>query len=157
MESGGYGSAAAAHLSSPAMVAFSQAAASGLSEAFRLQQRPFHSQVRHINWYKRAELIEIVVPNFFKMPDPKDLHHLSLVGSYGAHLLHGFPPHFLHSSLAGTGNGTPSFGTNGAFVKPFPSNLPLPSAFQPPKCISALSNMEQVIFYIKLLQQMMFN
>lgn len=47
MESGGYGSAAAAHLSSPAMVVFSQAAAaSGLSEAFRLQQRPFHSQVR---------------------------------------------------------------------------------------------------------------
>lgn len=69
------------------------------------------------------------------MPDPKDLHHLSLVGSYGAHLLHGFPPHFLHSGLTGAANGSaPAFGSNGAFVKPFPSSLPLPSAFQPPKC-----------------------
>lgn len=118
MDTSAYGSAAAAaHLSSPALVVFSQAAAaSGLSEAFRMQQqRPFHSQV---------------------MPDPKDLHHLSLVGSYGAHLLHGFPPHFLHSSLSSlsaAGNGsTPSFGSNGAFVKPFPSSMAMPSAFQPP-------------------------
>ena len=125
MESGGYGSsAAAAHLSSPALVVFSQAAASGLSEAFRLQQRPFHAA---------------------QMPDPKDLHHLSLVGSYGAHLLHGFPPHFLHSSLSSSlsGNGTTPLAPV-ARVRTFPSNLPLPSAFAPPKCISALSSMEQV-------------
>lgn len=143
MESGGYGSAAAAaHLSSPSLVVFSQAAASGLGEAFRLQQRPFHSQVgTTINLLQETQPNRISV---LKLPDPKDLHHLSLVGSYGAHLLHGFPPHFLHSSLASAGNGSvPSFGSNGAFVKPFPS-MQLPSAFQPPKCLSALSNLEQV-------------
>lgn len=37
-----YGLAEASHLSSPASLAFSQAAAS----AFRLQPRPFHPQVR---------------------------------------------------------------------------------------------------------------
>lgn len=148
MESGGYGSA---HLSSPALVVFSQAAASGLSEAFRLQQqRPFHnSQVQVRDHHQRYQKNNLSEDNIhpspsrspFKMPDPKDLHHLSLVGSYGAHLLHGFPPHFLHSSLSSNlaGNGAnPSFGSNGAFVKPFPS------AFAPPKCISALSSMEQV-------------
>lgn len=41
MEGSGYGSA---HLPSPALVVFSQAAG-GLSEALRIQ-RPFHSQVR---------------------------------------------------------------------------------------------------------------
>lgn len=149
MESGAYGSA---HLSSPALVVFSQAAASGLSEAFRLQQqqRPFHSsQVRDLQKQSQKRNYGTINTHLslspsrspFKMPDPKDLHHLSLVGSYGAHLLHGFPPHFLHSSLSSNlaANGAnPSFGSNGAFVKPFPS------AFAPPKCISALSSMEQV-------------
>lgn len=132
MDGGGYGSAA--HLSSPALVVFSQAA-NGLSDAFRLQ-RPFHaSQVSSSSF--AAAAIPGMRPSglnrlsSLKMPDPKDLHHLSLVGSYGAHLLHGFPPHFLHSSLTGGGS-QPTFGSNGggAFVKPFPS------AFAPPpKCI----------------------
>lgn len=43
MEGSGYGSA---HLPSPALVVFSQAA-NGLGEALRIQ-RPFHSQVRCI-------------------------------------------------------------------------------------------------------------
>lgn len=42
MESSGY--AASAHMPSPALVVFSQAAAGGLGEALRIQ-RPFHSQV----------------------------------------------------------------------------------------------------------------
>jgi hypothetical protein len=101
------------HLSSPALVVFSQAA-NGLSDALRLQ-RPFHSQI----------------------PDAKDLHHLSLVSSYGTHLLHGFQPHFLHQHLnpAVTSANSSPFGSGGAFVKPFPSNLSLPSAFAPPKCL----------------------
>ncbi|CAO1436622.1 unnamed protein product [Diamesa hyperborea] len=101
------------HLSSPALVVFSQAA-NGLSDALRLQ-RPFHSQI----------------------PDAKDLHHLSLVSSYGTHLLHGFQPHFFNQHLnpaVSSANSSP-FGSGGAFVKPFPSNLSLPSAFQPPKCL----------------------
>lgn len=101
------------HLSSPALVVFSQAA-NGLSDALRLQ-RPFHSQLQ----------------------DAKDLHHLSLVSSYGTHLLHGFQPHFLHQHLnpaVSSANSSP-FGSGGAFVKPFPTNLSLPSAFAPPKCL----------------------
>uniref|UniRef100_A0A336MWF9 CSON005165 protein n=1 Tax=Culicoides sonorensis TaxID=179676 RepID=A0A336MWF9_CULSO len=109
MDSPSYGSA---HLSSPALVVFSQAA-NGLSDALRLQ-RPFPSQ----------------------MPDAKDLHNFSL--SYGAHFLHGFQPHFLHPHLnpaVSSANSTNPFSGGGAFVKPFPSNLPLSSAFAPPKCL----------------------
>ncbi|KAG4068593.1 hypothetical protein HA402_004934 [Bradysia odoriphaga] len=111
MEGSGYGSA---HLPSPALVVFSQAAG-GLSEALRIQ-RPFHSQLQ----------------------DAKDLHHLSLVGSYGAHLLHGFPPHFLHPAVSSANTSGGPFSGGGAFVKPFPSSLPLPSAFAPPKCVGGL-------------------
>lgn len=101
------------HLSSPALVVFSQAA-NGLSDALRLQ-RPFHSQLQ----------------------DAKDLHHLSLVSSYGTHLLHGFQPHlFNHHLNPAVSSASSPFGSGGAFVKPFPSNLSLPSAFQPPKCLS---------------------
>lgn len=46
MEGSGYGSA---HLPSPALVVFSQAAG-GLSEALRIQ-RPFHSQVIKCDLY----------------------------------------------------------------------------------------------------------
>lgn len=65
------------------------------------------------------------------------MHHLSLVSSYGTHLLHGFQPHFFNQHLnpaVSSANSSP-FGSGGAFVKPFPSNLSLPSAFQPPKCL----------------------
>lgn len=80
------------------------------------------------------------------MPDAKDLHHLSLVSGYGAHLLHGFQPHFLHPSVSNAGGGnTGPFGGGGAFVKPFPSNLPLPSAFAPPKCLGF--GLDQVCTY----------
>ncbi|XP_061513799.1 protein Teyrha-meyrha isoform X2 [Anopheles gambiae] len=110
MDNPSYGSA---HMSSPALVVFSQAT-NGLSDALRIQ-RPFHSQ----------------------LPDAKDLHHLSLMSGYGAHLLHGFQPHFLHplNPAVSTASGTSPFSGGGAFVKPFPSNLPLPSAFAPPKCL----------------------
>ncbi|XP_031634033.1 protein Teyrha-meyrha isoform X2 [Contarinia nasturtii] len=120
MEGSEYGSA---HLPSPALVVFSQAA-NGLSEALRIQ-RPFHSQIQ----------------------DAKDLHHLSLVGSYGAHLLHGFPPHFLHPTVTSASSvSNPFSSSGGAFVKPFPSNLPLPSAFAPPtKCVGL--GLEQGILF----------
>ncbi|XP_058116785.1 uncharacterized protein LOC131288070 [Anopheles ziemanni] len=110
MDNPSYGSA---HMSSPALVVFSQAT-NGLSDALRIQ-RPFHSQ----------------------LPDAKELHHLSLMSGYGAHLLHGFQPHFLHplNPAVSTASGSSPFGGGGAFVKPFPSNLPLPSAFAPPKCL----------------------
>lgn len=70
------------------------------------------------------------------MPDAKDLHNFSL--SYGAHLLHGFQPHFLHPHLnpaVSSANSSNPFSGGGAFVKPFPSSLPLSSAFAPPKCL----------------------
>jgi hypothetical protein len=110
MDNSNFGSS---HLSSPALVVFSQAA-NGLSDALRLQ-RPFHSQLQ----------------------DAKDLHHLSLVSSYGTHLLHGFQPHFLHQHLnpAVSSANSSHFGSGGAFVKPFPSNMSLQSAFAPPKCL----------------------
>lgn len=77
-------------------------------------------------------------PATAQIQDAKDLHHLSLVGSYGAHLLHGFPPHFLHPTVTTSTSSAsnPFSSSGGAFVKPFPSNLPLPSAFAPPtKCL----------------------
>lgn len=79
-----------------------------------------------------------------QIQDAKDLHHLSLVGSYGAHLLHGFPPHFLHPTVTSASSvSNPFSSSGGAFVKPFPSNLPLPSAFAPPsKCVGL--GLEQV-------------
>lgn len=79
-----------------------------------------------------------------QIQDAKDLHHLSLVGSYGAHLLHGFPPHFLHPTVTSASSASNPFSSSGgAFVKPFPSNLPLPSAFAPPtKCVGL--GLEQV-------------
>lgn len=84
-----------------------------------------------------------------QIQDVKDLHHLSLVGSYGAHLLHGFPPHFLHPTVASANTTGSPFGSGGAFVKPFPSNLPLPSAFAPPtKCVSGIG-LEQVSELLK--------
>lgn len=75
---------------------------------------------------------------YFQLQDAKDLHHLSLVGSYGAHLLHGFPPHFLHPAVSSANTSGGPFSGGGAFVKPFPSSLPLPSAFAPPKCVGGL-------------------
>ena len=79
----------------------------------------------------------ILAPESTQLPDAKDLHHLSLMSGYGAHLLHGFQPHFLHplNPAVSTASGTSPFSGGGAFVKPFPSNLPLPSAFAPPKCL----------------------
>lgn len=75
------------------------------------------------------------------------MHHLSLVGSYGAHLLHSFPPHFLHPSVGSANSAGSPFSGGGAFVKPFPSNLPLPSAFAPPtKCVGL--GLEQVKFIL---------
>lgn len=74
-----------------------------------------------------------------QIQDAKDLHHLSLVGSYNAaHLLHGFPPHFLHPAVTSASSASNPFSSSGgAFVKPFPS------AFAPPtKCVGL--GLEQV-------------
>lgn len=74
-----------------------------------------------------------------QIQDAKDLHHLSLVGSYNAaHLLHGFPPHFLHPAVTSANSASNPFSSSGgAFVKPFPS------AFAPPtKCVGL--GLEQV-------------
>jgi hypothetical protein len=137
---------------SPALVVFSQAA-NGLSDALRIQ-RPFHSQVSNPfttqshNHQPTAygqftdSLMRNGSKSIFQLSDAKDLQHLSLVS--GHHFLHGFQPHFLHHPLnpAMVGNG--NFGGGGAFVKPFPSNLALPSAFTPPKCLGF--GLDQVCF-----------
>lgn len=47
------------HLSSPALVVFSQAA-NGLSDALRLQ-RPFHSQVNKSDFFVKINCVEIII------------------------------------------------------------------------------------------------
>ena len=88
---------------------------------------------------------------YTQLQDAKDLHHLSLVNSYGAHLLHGFPPHFLHPAVTQANSTGSPFSGGGAFVKPFPSNLPLQSAFAPPKCvglgIEQVSKHTHIVFF----------
>ncbi|KAM7358235.1 teyrha-meyrha isoform 2-T2 [Cochliomyia hominivorax] len=116
MESNAFGSS---HIPSQALVVLSEAA-SGLHEALR-GQRPFPS----------------------RLPDAKDLHNMSLVGSYGSHLLHSFHPHLLqtlnhHGMLAnGTAAAASYFASERAALgKPSVlSNFQLPSAFSPPKYI----------------------
>ncbi|XP_067648402.1 protein Teyrha-meyrha isoform X2 [Eurosta solidaginis] len=113
MESNAFGSS---HLPSQALVVLSEAA-SGLHEALR-GQRPFPT----------------------RLPDAKDLHNMSLVGSYGTHLLHSFHPHLLqtlnHGMLAANGGPANYFASDRGLGKPsMLSNFQLPSAFSPPKYI----------------------
>ncbi|XP_049314049.1 protein Teyrha-meyrha isoform X2 [Bactrocera dorsalis] len=113
MESNAFGSS---HLPSQALVVLSEAA-SGLHEALR-GQRPFPP----------------------RLPDAKDLHNMSLVGSYGTHLLHSFHPHLLqtlnHGMLAANGGPASYFASDRGLGKPSVlSNFQLPSAFSPPKYI----------------------
>lgn len=63
--------------------------------------------------------------------------------------MHGFPPHFLHPAVSSANTSGGPFSGGGAFVKPFPSSLPLPSAFAPPKCVGGL---EQVNYVINITQ-----
>ncbi|XP_075162020.1 teyrha-meyrha isoform X2 [Haematobia irritans] len=116
MESNAFGSS---HIPSQALVVLSEAA-SGLHEALR-GQRPFPS----------------------RLPDAKDLHNMSLVGSYGSHLLHSFHPHLLqtlnHGMLAANGTAAAASyfaSERAALGKPSVlGNFQLPSAFSPPKYI----------------------
>ncbi|XP_053954872.1 protein Teyrha-meyrha [Anastrepha ludens] len=112
MESNAFGSS---HLPSQALVVLSEAA-SGLHEALR-GQRPFPT----------------------RLPDAKDLHNMSLVGSYGTHLLHSFHPHLLqtlnHGMLAANGGPASYFADRGLGKPSVLSNFQLPSAFSPPKYI----------------------
>ncbi|XP_073843409.1 teyrha-meyrha isoform X2 [Musca autumnalis] len=116
MESNAFGSS---HIPSQALVVLSEAA-SGLHEALR-GQRPFPS----------------------RLPDAKDLHNMSLVGSYGSHLLHSFHPHLLqtlnHNMLAANGTAAAASyfaSERAALGKPSVlGNFQLPSAFSPPKYI----------------------
>ncbi|XP_058980022.1 protein Teyrha-meyrha [Musca domestica] len=116
MESNAFGSS---HIPSQALVVLSEAA-SGLHEALR-GQRPFPA----------------------RLPDAKDLHNMSLVGSYGSHLLHTFHPHLLqtlnHNMLAANGSAAAASyfaSERAALGKPSVlGNFQLPSAFSPPKYI----------------------
>ncbi|XP_061397541.1 protein Teyrha-meyrha [Musca vetustissima] len=116
MESNAFGSS---HIPSQALVVLSEAA-SGLHEALR-GQRPFPT----------------------RLPDAKDLHNMSLVGSYGSHLLHSFHPHLLqtlnHNMLAANGSAAAASyfaSERAALGKPSVlGNFQLPSAFSPPKYI----------------------
>uniref|UniRef100_A0A1B0FC26 Uncharacterized protein n=1 Tax=Glossina morsitans morsitans TaxID=37546 RepID=A0A1B0FC26_GLOMM len=115
MESNAFGGS---HLPSQALVVLSEAA-SGLHEALR-GQRPFPT----------------------RLPDAKDLHNMSLVGSYGSHLLHSFHPHLLqtlnHNMLANGSAAAASYfaSERAGLTKPSVlTNFQLPSAFSPPKYI----------------------
>lgn len=112
MESGGFGSP---HLSPPTLFAFSQvASANGLGGA--LQHRHYHPQVSICSRDRSCAQEQPLIC----LSPPKD--HLSLMGSYGTHLLHGFPPHLLPSNLMSGGSGS--------LMKPFGFSSP---AFQPPR------------------------
>ncbi|KAI9587745.1 hypothetical protein GQX74_003591 [Glossina fuscipes] len=76
------------------------------------------------------------------LPDAKDLHNMSLVGSYGSHLLHSFHPHLLqtlnHNMLANGSAAAASYfaSERAGLTKPSVlTNFQLPSAFSPPKYI----------------------
>ncbi|XP_013107433.2 protein Teyrha-meyrha isoform X1 [Stomoxys calcitrans] len=130
MESNAFGSS---HIPSQALVVLSEAA-SGLHEALR-GQRPFPSRYP-----------------FLQLPDAKDLHNMSLVGSYGSHLLHSFHPHLLqtlnHGMLAANGTAAAASyfaSERAALGKPSVlGNFQLPSAFSPPKYIGI--SLDQTLF-----------
>ncbi|XP_050497273.1 protein Teyrha-meyrha-like isoform X2 [Diabrotica virgifera virgifera] len=113
-----------AHLNSPALVVFSQAAG-GLQDALRIQ-RPFN-------------------PQFAMTEASKDLHRPFTASSFGlrhmeaysgipAHILNHLQPQFLHPGLTlGSGAFRPL-----TDLKSFSS----PSAFAPPKCLKIETNNE---------------
>lgn len=92
-----------------------------------------------------------------QLPDAKDLHNMSLVGSYGSHLLHSFHPHLLqtlnHGMLAANGNAAAASyfaSERAALGKPSVlGNFQLPSAFSPPKYIGI--SLDQVSRYLFIL------
>ncbi|XP_065165417.1 E3 ubiquitin-protein ligase RNF220-like [Atheta coriaria] len=107
----------ASHLSSPALVVFSQAA-SGLQDALRIQ-RPFNPQFQMSDATKDLHR-PFSVSNF-------GLRHMEAYGALPAHILNHLQPQFLHPGLSlGSGAFRPI-----ADLKAFPS----PSAFAPPKCL----------------------
>ncbi|KAL5289896.1 hypothetical protein ACFFRR_009727 [Megaselia abdita] len=97
------------HLPSQALVVLSEAA--GLNEVLR-SQRPFQP----------------------RLPDPKDLHNMSLVSGYGTHLFPTFHPHLLQSLNHGMLSNN-YFSNDRNIGKPVLGNFQLPSAFSPPKYI----------------------
>ncbi|CAG9855196.1 unnamed protein product [Phyllotreta striolata] len=115
-----------AHLNSPALVVFSQAAG-GLQDALRIQ-RPFN-------------------PQFTMSEATKDLHRPFTASSFGlrhmeaysgipAHILNHLQPQFLHPGLTlGSGAFRPL-----SDLKSFPS----PSAFAPPKCLKIETSNESL-------------
>lgn len=106
----------------------------------------------------------------FQLPDAKDLHNMSLVGSYGSHLLHSFHPHLLqtlnHHGMLVNGNAAAAAsyfaGERAALTKPTASsvltNFQLPSAFSPPKYIGiSLDQVNSKEFSIPDIHPLLFN
>uniref|UniRef100_A0A1A9ZBV2 Uncharacterized protein n=1 Tax=Glossina pallidipes TaxID=7398 RepID=A0A1A9ZBV2_GLOPL len=86
--------------------------------------------------------LQIFQREYNYLPDAKDLHNMSLVGSYGSHLLHSFHPHLLqtlnHNMLANGSAAAASYfaSERAGLTKPSVlTNFQLPSAFSPPKYI----------------------
>ncbi|XP_066158298.1 E3 ubiquitin-protein ligase RNF220-like isoform X1 [Euwallacea fornicatus] len=113
-----------AHLNSPALVVFSQAAG-GLQDALRIQ-RPFNPQF--VMSEAQKELHRPFSASSF------GLRHMEAYSGIPAHILNHLQPQFLHPGLSlGSGAFRPL-----ADLKSFPS----PSAFAPPKCLKIETNNE---------------
>lgn len=104
-------------------------------------------------WRRKHHFTHFVCSFFLQLPDAKDLHNMSLVGSYGTHLLHSFHPHLLqtlnHGMLAANSGPASYFANDRGLGKPSVlSNFQLPSAFSPPKYIGI--SLDQVSFVIHI-------
>ncbi|XP_031335981.1 protein Teyrha-meyrha-like isoform X2 [Photinus pyralis] len=115
-----------AHMNSPALVVFSQAAG-GLQDALRIQ-RPFNPQ------FQMAEATKDLHRPF--TATSFGLRHMEAYGGIPAHILNHLQPQFLHPGLSlGSGAFRPL-----ADLKSFPS----PSAFAPPKCLKIETNSDSL-------------
>ncbi|KAF5284779.1 hypothetical protein FQA39_LY04504 [Lamprigera yunnana] len=115
-----------AHMNSPALVVFSQAAG-GLQDALRIQ-RPFNPQ------FQMAEATKDLHRPF--TATSFGLRHMEAYGGLPAHILNHLQPQFLHPGLSlGSGAFRPL-----ADLKSFPS----PSAFAPPKCLKIETNSDSL-------------
>nr|CAI5866135.1 unnamed protein product [Callosobruchus analis] len=134
MENSAY-AATSAHLNSPALVVFSQAA-SGLQDVLRIQ-RPFNHQMSLSEASK--DLQHQQQQRFNAASAAFSLRHMEAAyGALPSHILSHLQPQFLHPCLS-LGSGAGAFRPLTDFKQ-----LPPPSAFAPPKCLKIETNSESI-------------
>ncbi|CAH1970584.1 unnamed protein product [Acanthoscelides obtectus] len=136
MENSAY-AATSAHLNSPALVVFSQAA-SGLQDVLRIQ-RPFNHQMSLSEASKELHQQQQQQQRFNAASAAFSLRHMEAAyGALPSHILSHLQPQFLHPCLS-LGSGAGAFRPLTDFKQ-----LPPPSAFAPPKCLKIETNADSM-------------